>query len=263
MPLQNFVDNNLPTVKAAWLNGVDVLYFTVFASAATVGQALTALGATATGTALFTAASAAAGRTTLGAAASGANSDITSLSAPALGAATATTAAAADSSTKVATTAFGQGEFVNKNTVRTANTVLAGPTTGGAAAPTFRTLVVADIPALTTGTLTAGTVCEINPIAVNSQQITAHGLGAAPKFCVLELVCLTGELGYTAGDVVEFLDNENTAGSCVITTLKGAVNVSLTISNNVLPAIARLDTKVLALVTGANWKLRSTPYRLN
>tara|TARA_R100000353_G_scaffold50645_1_gene40203 strand:- start:19 stop:1314 length:1296 start_codon:yes stop_codon:yes gene_type:complete len=43
----------------------------------------------------------------------------------------------------------GSGAFFNKTDTRTANTILAGPTTGSAAAPTFRSLVVADVPTLT------------------------------------------------------------------------------------------------------------------
>lgn len=43
----------------------------------------------------------------------------------------------------------GGGAFVSIVTVREANKVLAGPTTGANAAPTFRTLVADDIPALT------------------------------------------------------------------------------------------------------------------
>ena len=43
----------------------------------------------------------------------------------------------------------GSGAFFNKTDTRNANIVLAGPTTGSAAAPTFRSLVVADIPTLT------------------------------------------------------------------------------------------------------------------
>ena len=43
----------------------------------------------------------------------------------------------------------GSGGFFNKTDTRTANTILAGPTRGSAAAPTFRSLVVADIPTLT------------------------------------------------------------------------------------------------------------------
>ena len=46
-------------------------------------------------------------------------------------------------------TVGGSGAFFNKTDTRTANTILSGPTTGSAAAPTFRALVVADIPTLT------------------------------------------------------------------------------------------------------------------
>ena len=46
-------------------------------------------------------------------------------------------------------TVGGAGAFFNKTDTRTANTILSGPTTGSAAAPTFRALVVADIPTLT------------------------------------------------------------------------------------------------------------------
>ena len=40
----------------------------------------------------------------------------------------------------------GAGAFFNKTDTRSANAILAGPTTGSAAAPTFRSLVAADIP---------------------------------------------------------------------------------------------------------------------
>ena len=42
----------------------------------------------------------------------------------------------------------GKGAFWDKDTVRAANSVLSGPTTGSDAAPTFRALVAADIPSL-------------------------------------------------------------------------------------------------------------------
>ena len=42
----------------------------------------------------------------------------------------------------------GTGAFVSKTATQNANIVLAGPTTGSAAAPTFRSLVAADIPSL-------------------------------------------------------------------------------------------------------------------
>ena len=45
-------------------------------------------------------------------------------------------------------TVGGAGAFFNKTDTRNANTILSGPTTGSAAAPTFRSLVAADIPSL-------------------------------------------------------------------------------------------------------------------
>ena len=45
-------------------------------------------------------------------------------------------------------TVGGSGAFFNKTDTRTANTILSGPTTGSASAPTFRALVAADIPSI-------------------------------------------------------------------------------------------------------------------
>ena len=45
-------------------------------------------------------------------------------------------------------TVGGSGAFFNKTDTRSANAILAGPTTGSAAAPTFRALVAADIPSI-------------------------------------------------------------------------------------------------------------------
>lgn len=66
MPLQNFVDNSLPTIKAAWLNAVDAFYYTLFNQATTAAQARTALGSTTVGDAVFIAASQAAAQSALG-----------------------------------------------------------------------------------------------------------------------------------------------------------------------------------------------------
>ena len=60
----------------------------------------------------------------------------------------------------------GPGAFFNKTDTRNANTILAGPTTGGAAAPTFRSLVAADLLKLNQFTAPDGAV------SLNSQKIT-------------------------------------------------------------------------------------------
>lgn len=71
MALINYVDGGPPTIDADWLNAVDVLLQTVFGNATTPALARTALGGTATGVSIFTAADAAAVLTALGATATG------------------------------------------------------------------------------------------------------------------------------------------------------------------------------------------------
>ena len=77
----------------------------------------------------------------------------------------------------------GIGGFFDKDTVRSANSVLSGPTTGSDAAPTFRALVAADIPSIAhtkisdfdTGVRT-NTLDQMaapaGAVAMNSQKIT-------------------------------------------------------------------------------------------
>ena len=80
----------------------------------------------------------------------------------------------------------GKGAFFDKDTVRAANSVLSGPTTGSDAAPTFRALVAADIPSLVhtkisdfddgvrANTLSA-MAAPTSSVSLNSQTITNLG----------------------------------------------------------------------------------------
>jgi len=70
-------------------------------------------------------------------------------------------------------TVGGSGAFFNKTDTRTANTVLVGPASGSAAAPTFRSLVAADLLKLNEFTAPDGAV------ALNSQKITGLAAPAA------------------------------------------------------------------------------------
>jgi len=63
-------------------------------------------------------------------------------------------------------TVGGSGAFFNKTDTRTANTILAGPTSGSAAAPSFRALVAGDLLKLNEFTAPDGSV------SLNSQKIT-------------------------------------------------------------------------------------------
>jgi hypothetical protein len=84
----------------------------------------------------------------------------------------------------------GSGAFFNKTDTRTANTILSGPTTGSAAAPTFRALVAADIPSVThakisdfdTGVQTNRLdqmAAPTSAVSANSQKITSLGAPTA------------------------------------------------------------------------------------
>ncbi len=64
-------------------------------------------------------------------------------------------------------TVGGSGAFFNKTDTRTANTILVGPASGSAAAPTFRSLVAADLLKLNEFTAPDGSV------SLNSQKITS------------------------------------------------------------------------------------------
>lgn len=80
----------------------------------------------------------------------------------------------------------GGGAFVSIVTVREANKVLAGPTTGANAAPTFRTLVADDIPALTSVKITDFTTAAalVGPVSsvngkVGTVTLTSVDISAA------------------------------------------------------------------------------------
>lgn len=74
----------------------------------------------------------------------------------------------------------GAGTLTGTLATQTANLVWAGPASGGAAAPTFRVLVTADLPS---SGVAAGTYVTPNSVTVNAQgQVTAitSGTGSAP-----------------------------------------------------------------------------------
>lgn len=81
-----------------------------------------------------------------------------------------THAFSAITSTPTTLSGYGITDAVSSSTTRTANTVYAGPTTGSAAAPTFRALVAADLPATAVLTNKATQVMSV--------QLAFNGSGA-------------------------------------------------------------------------------------
>lgn len=101
---------------------------------------------------------------------------------------------------------------------QTANTVFSGPTTGSAAAPTFRGLVLADIPAITETKLSFTDVTTANATA------SQHGL--LPKLSGNGSDCLRGDGSFStcpgAGSGGDFSTNTTTSVAQQVVVASGA-----------------------------------------
>lgn len=152
--------------------------------------------------------------------------------------------------------ASGYGDTQNPYASKTANTVLAGPTTGAAAAPTFRALVAADIPSLSyvtsvgatapitsTGGLTPTIGVTAAALTKTDDTNVTLTLGGSPTTALLAATSLTlgwtgtlatgrggtGLSSYTAGDMVYYA-----SGTALTNLAIGAGNYVLT-SNGAAP----------------------------
>ena len=79
----------------------------------------------------------------------------------------------------------------------------------------------------------------------------AHGLGAVPRAVKLALVCQTGELGYTAGDVLM-----DVSARTICAVVVDATNLNIRMLDSANVGITNKSTGVRAAFTVANWKLR-------
>ena len=114
--------------------------------------------------------------------------------------------------------ANGYGDTKNPYGTKTANYVLAGPTTGTATAPTFRKLVVADIPDLSETYLTSYT--ETDPTvpswakASSKPSYTASEVGAASSSHTHGNITNSGDITATAPTIAngdQIIINDNSA----------------------------------------------------
>jgi hypothetical protein len=112
---------------------------------------------------------------------------------------TAPTATTGTNTTQVATTAYVQSSIGGLPTaVESANTVLSGPATGAAAAPTFRALVAGDIP----GTLNPETIVSTAP---GSTALTLHEApGQTADMLRIENSSSARLVSVTSNGVIEF-----------------------------------------------------------
>ena len=139
----------------------------------------------------------------------------------------------------------GSGAFVSITEVRTANTVLAGPTSGAAAAPTFRALTANDIPSLSgvyipmsgsatpTGTYTfSGTVNVTGTFQLGSTTVTASAAelnlidGSIANTVVNSKAVIYGSSGQIAATTIATSGNATVGGDLTVTgnlTVNGTV----------------------------------------
>jgi len=130
------------------------------------------------------------------------------------------------------------GDTVNPYAAKTANYVLAGPTSGAAAAPTFRALVAADIPSLSYVTSVTGT----SPVVSSGGTTPAISMPAASA-------SVNGYL--TSADWTTF-NGKQPAGTYVTSVTGTAPVVS---SGGTTPAIsmAAASTSVSGYLTSTDW----------
>lgn len=109
-------------------------------------------------------------------------------------------------------------------------------------------------------TITAGTQLVKNPVAINSTTTQAHGLGSTPFFVGGYLECITGELGYSAGDKID-LSGPGVYFNTFMHVLKDSTNLVLILSNNQFQITRKDSLASGAAITEANWKIILTPYK--
>ena len=115
--------------------------------------------------------------------------------------------------------------------------------------------------ATSTGTVTTGTTLSMNPYATATTSSGNHSLGSVPAILDVYLVCLTGELGYSAGDEVP-LDSGRSGGNTSYNVSASATQVFIATTSNAV-AITDRSLNTAGNITPANWKLVVVPRKIN
>lgn len=161
----------------------------------------------------------------------------------------------------------GSGTLTVTLTTQVANTIFSGPTTGADAAPTFRSLVAADIPSLDTGKLTTGTLgvarggtgvssLTKGDLIVGSASTTFTKLGVGTDGQVLSADSTqTTGLKWITLSAVGTVTSVDVSGADGITSSGGPITssgtISLAISNNGI-ALGKIATIADQRILGNN-----------
>lgn len=168
----------------------------------------------------------------------------------------------------------GSGTFVITLQNQTANTVFAGPTTGGAAAPTFRALVAADLPNHSASLITSGNLAKARSATegvYNDQSNTYSGtatqdIGASGQTLVIpkkSTLATAGEVAVDTDDL-KFRSTGGNTRTVVKTTRSVATGTGLTGGGDMsADRTIALDTPVAATNGGTGqttWTTGDTVY---
>jgi len=129
------------------------------------------------------------------------------------------------------------GTLAGTLATQTANVVFAGPSSGGAAAPTFRTLVAGDLPAgvgtvtsvATTSPITGGPITSTGTIACATCGVTGSPLS---QFAATTSAQLAGVISDELGSGKAIFANDGTSGQVLSTNGSGTLTFADVIQSN-------------------------------
>lgn len=159
-------------------------------------------------------------------------------------------------------TGSGTGSFAT--TIKSSVALAGNPTTttqsAGDNSTKIATTAYADAAASAVG-ITTGTALSLSPFAATQTVTQAHGLGATPDYLKYELICLTANNGYTAGQVLNLLDVTGTSGDSAFSTHYDSTNVVVVTNSSAAIQVQNPSTHLRANITYADWALKITPYK--
>lgn len=113
------------------------------------------------------------------------------------------------------------------------------------------------------GIVRAGAAVTMSYVVNTNSSSTAHGLGAAPSFYSIKLVCSDagGDGTYSQNDEVHVAGLNSVGGSTVIASIfADATNTQVRITNNSLPQISNKNANTTMTITSGKWNLVVTPW---
>ena len=116
------------------------------------------------------------------------------------------------------------------------------------------------------GTLTAGSLCTMDPYTLGATQTTAHGLAGTPTVFTVFLKCIAagGDVGYALGDEVQ-TGPSGPVGSGITTYIvyADATNININTTSGAQPAIPHKSTHTNSSMDPAKWSLNVRGFYVN